>query len=215
MQSLKIRFCKLGAAKYISHLDLQRAFQRAIKRSCLPIWHTEGFNPHIYLNFACPLPLGVEGENELLEIKIAENLDFGLIKQALNHSLSKFIRVSEVSNLDIKFEKLLQAQYRFEFVSAGKSAILKNILETKLASEEIVIEKTLKEHGQKIRKSINVLPQIKNIFFNCENSDNLIFKCCLPCGNNGSVNPLLLCDALMKDLGFFVNAYIFREGLLL
>ena len=48
----------MNEASYISLLDMQRVMQRVLKRSGLPVWHTLGFNPHIYMTFACPLSLG-------------------------------------------------------------------------------------------------------------------------------------------------------------
>ena len=60
MTTVRIWFTKTGEASYISLLDLQRVMQRALKRSGLPVWYTLGFNPHIYMTFACPLPLGQE-----------------------------------------------------------------------------------------------------------------------------------------------------------
>ena len=47
----RLTFAKKGRARYISHLDLMRAMQRAIKRAGVPIWYTQGFNPHSYLMF--------------------------------------------------------------------------------------------------------------------------------------------------------------------
>ena len=60
MNTVRIWFSKKGEASYISLLDLQRVMGRAIKRSGVPAWYTQGFNPHIYMTFACPLPLGQE-----------------------------------------------------------------------------------------------------------------------------------------------------------
>ena len=42
----------MNEASYISLLDMQRVMQRVLKRSALPVWHTLGFNPHIYMTFA-------------------------------------------------------------------------------------------------------------------------------------------------------------------
>ena len=52
MITVRIRFEKTGEAAYISLLDLQRVFHRILKRSGLPVYYTQGFNPHIYLSFA-------------------------------------------------------------------------------------------------------------------------------------------------------------------
>lgn len=48
MITVRIRFEKTGEAAYISLLDLQRVFHRILKRSGLPVYYTQGFNPHIY-----------------------------------------------------------------------------------------------------------------------------------------------------------------------
>ena len=74
MITVRISFEKKNEASYISLLDLQRVMQRVLKRSGLPVWHTLGFNPHIYMTFACPLSLGQESECECVDVKTeAEN----------------------------------------------------------------------------------------------------------------------------------------------
>ena len=77
MITVRISFEKKNEASYISLLDLQRVMQRVLKRSGLPVWHTLGFNPHIYMTFACPLSLGQESECECVDVKTeAEAPDF-------------------------------------------------------------------------------------------------------------------------------------------
>ena len=46
MRTLRVFFEKRGNIRYISHLDLMRTMTRAIRRSGIPLWYTEGFNPH-------------------------------------------------------------------------------------------------------------------------------------------------------------------------
>ena len=48
----RLLFSKTGRAKYISHLDLMRTFQRAFARAGIQIKHTEGFNPHPFVSIA-------------------------------------------------------------------------------------------------------------------------------------------------------------------
>ena len=55
MHTIRVWFAKRDEACYISHLDLQRVVQRALKLARVPVWYTQGFNPHIYLTFACLL----------------------------------------------------------------------------------------------------------------------------------------------------------------
>ena len=65
---VRLFYSKTGSAKYISHLDTMRAFQRAFRRCRdLDFWYTEGFNPHLYLTFALPLSLGYESGAETVD----------------------------------------------------------------------------------------------------------------------------------------------------
>lgn len=64
-------FKKSRALRFIGHLDLQRAMQRALRRSGLPASYSQGFNPHIILSFAAPLAVGIIGEREIAEIPLA------------------------------------------------------------------------------------------------------------------------------------------------
>ena len=56
--------------KYISHLDVMRCMSRAVRRARLPLWYTEGFNPHPYMMFALPLSLGFSSQCESMDIRI-------------------------------------------------------------------------------------------------------------------------------------------------
>jgi radical SAM-linked protein len=67
---VRIRFRKIGDLRLISHHDLLRFFERAIRRAQLPIRWTQGFNPHPRLVFALPLSLGITGAQEVLELEL-------------------------------------------------------------------------------------------------------------------------------------------------
>ena len=58
----RIGFYKVGDMQFISHLDLQRFMKRAFVRSGLPIWFSEGFNPHPKMVFSTPLSIGIQSE---------------------------------------------------------------------------------------------------------------------------------------------------------
>ena len=72
MRCVRIWFAKEGKVKYISHLDVMRCMSRAVRRARLPLWYTEGFNPHPQLVFALPLSVGMASECELLDFKLDE-----------------------------------------------------------------------------------------------------------------------------------------------
>ena len=61
MKNVRIWFKKDYECRYISHLDLNRCMLRALHKSKIPVWHTEGFNPHPFATFPLPLSLGFRG----------------------------------------------------------------------------------------------------------------------------------------------------------
>ncbi len=74
MRRTRLLFSKTGRARYISHLDLMRTFQRVFLRAGIRLRHTEGFNPHPYMVFALPLPVGCESDCELLDFDLPTKL---------------------------------------------------------------------------------------------------------------------------------------------
>ncbi len=87
MFKARMRFSKTGNAKFISHLDTMRVFQRAFQRAGLPLRYTEGFNPHPYVSVLLPLSTSFEGLDELVDFDLS--VDFlpdgalGLVNGAL------------------------------------------------------------------------------------------------------------------------------------
>ena len=103
MLTIRISFEKRGEAAYISLLDLQRVFHRILKRSGLPVYYTQGFNPHIYLSFNCPLSLGQESLCESCEVKTAdENADLTAWQATLQPYMPHGIRILRVAPVQRK-----------------------------------------------------------------------------------------------------------------
>ena len=66
----RVRFTKTGKLRFLSHHDLMRLFERALRRSGLPLRMTEGFNPHPILGFPTALGLGIESLDEVMEFEL-------------------------------------------------------------------------------------------------------------------------------------------------
>jgi radical SAM-linked protein len=67
-------FAKTEAMRYTGHLDLHRAWERMLRRSGLPLAYSSGFHPHPRIQIGAALPLGVSGENELMEFRLDEEI---------------------------------------------------------------------------------------------------------------------------------------------
>lgn len=70
-----IQFGKKDRLRYVSHLDLQRFMQRALNRTDLPIAWSQGFNPHPLMSFGSAMAMGWTSEYEVLEIRMAKDVD--------------------------------------------------------------------------------------------------------------------------------------------
>jgi radical SAM-linked protein len=71
MQRLRVKFSRGDEIKFISHLDLMRCWERALRRAGVPLAYSEGFTPHPRISLAAPLALGVTSEAELMDINLS------------------------------------------------------------------------------------------------------------------------------------------------
>lgn len=74
VQRIRARFRKGEGVRHISHLDVLRYWERAIRRAELPLLYSQGFTPHPKIAFAAPLPLGFTGEGEIMEVLLEERV---------------------------------------------------------------------------------------------------------------------------------------------
>ncbi len=186
---IKIRaiFEKCGRAKYISHLDLNRCMQRIFKRSGLPIWYTEGFNPHIYINFALPLSLGYESSVEIMDFNLTEETDFKEIMEKLNRVMPEGLRIIRAYFPETKHTAIRYADYKIVF-SGDISGYFKSFME----QEKIETVKKTKR-GE---KQIDLKPDINVILIA---GADLILR--LPAGNEKNINPSLITDLFLNCCG--------------
>jgi len=95
-QRLRVRFEKRGLLRFISHRDLMRLFERALRRAGLPLATTQGYNPHPRLSFPLALGTGIVGEKEVMEFQLREWLPPAAVRQALARQLPPGIHVAEL-----------------------------------------------------------------------------------------------------------------------
>ena len=87
VQRLRLRYAKTGRARFASHRDFSRAFERALRRAEVPMAYSSGFSPHPRISYANASPTGAATEAEYLEIGLADVRDAEEIRAALNAAL--------------------------------------------------------------------------------------------------------------------------------
>jgi radical SAM family uncharacterized protein/radical SAM-linked protein len=68
----RIWYSKKEQAVFISQLEIQAIFERALRRGALPLAFSQGFNPAPLLSFARALPVGVASNCEWLSLYLRE-----------------------------------------------------------------------------------------------------------------------------------------------
>jgi radical SAM-linked protein len=69
---VRFRFSKTGKVRFTSHRDVARMWERALRRSRLPVALSQGFSPHPLLSFGLALPTGCESRGEYLDARLDE-----------------------------------------------------------------------------------------------------------------------------------------------
>ena len=190
MKNVRIYFKKIGRLKFVSHLDMTRVMSRLIKKSGIPVWYTEGFNRHIYMNFALPLSLGFEGHYEVMDIRLNDDNypDSEVLSrlQAVSPEGLEFFGISEPikQTKDIGFAEYLLNLHEFDDDTL-------NSLEEFLSKDSVLC---LKKGKKGKVKEVDIIPKIKS----WELKDKIL-KLCLVAGSEDNLNPTLIMDTFFGD----------------
>lgn len=197
--TLKYRICykKTADMVYISHLDLQRMFQRAFKRAGIMLEFSQGFNPHPKMTYSPPLPLFAKSEEEYIDIDVVNEFDLDTLKSVLPQGI--IIKYAEKLNEDsLALSELINtAEYSIKIFTSDKTLLLTALKNTYEQSENLIIEK-LNKKKKKIQKDI--LPSVKDAIFSLDNNCVQIL-CELKAKNDELLNPFVFITALLEKAG--------------
>jgi len=155
----RIRFAKTGLLRWISHRDLASLWERLLRRAQLKLSMTEGFHPKPRVSFPSALALGVESQDEVVEIELAEPWDAGKLRQKLRDDNQPGLTIKSVDQLPPQFGKaqLLRSDYTIKIVDGFDTATIKAAIETLRAKATVEIQRKNKP------VTIDVAAQIESI----------------------------------------------------
>lgn len=212
MKNVRVFYRKFGPCKYISHLDTNRVMIRAIGKSQLNIWRTEGFNQHAYITFALPLSLGFASECESMDFRVLDDdEDLSAIPERLNECLPEGIRVFRCAEAVHKPAAIDSAKYAVTLEPMNDCEIsnieLYEKWEAFLQLPEINVEKKTK----KGMKTVDLKPYI--LAYEARQGEKVCFDLTLPAGSTLNINPNLLIQAFSDSIGTELYADITRVGI--
>ena len=196
--NVRLKFRKTGNLQYISHLDLQRTFNRVLVRSCIPVWYTKGFNPHIKLVFSTPLSVGTQSVCEYLDIRVDREISCEEIMERLNRELTDELCITEAYIPKSDFSEIAYATYDYEIFTSGASETLAGEIEKTLTTSPLNLTKRTKS-GE---KEIDIIPLIKDIkaWYDKEKG-SIRISATLNASSTEFLNPEMIVTALKQRCG--------------
>jgi radical SAM-linked protein len=112
---VRIAYSKLGEARFIGAKETATMFARAVRRAHLPVAYSEGFHPLPRLSFGPALPLGVESEEEFLDIELSEVLTAGEVSRRLGAELPRGFTVQWAEAISFAVPSIEASLYAFRY----------------------------------------------------------------------------------------------------
>lgn len=205
-------FTKLEPVKFVSHLDMQRLFQRAFRRAGLPLAYSQGFNPHPLLSFATALSVGYTSECEYFDVILSESIPVSDFMERVNAVLPEAVRIVDAVDAG-EFKASLtplmrSAEYAatLAFDTEVKKETLEAAVESLLGGEIIVDKKT--KGGI---KSVDIRPQLISMKLVSFSANRACFNIHGKLTAEGGLPLELLFRALYERIGTNAVSFVCRK----
>lgn len=176
--------------RWISHLDLKRTLERALRRADLPLALTQGHNPHPKLSFGPPLPLGATGDAELLAVHLAEPVGPVEFSERLNVQLPAGLEVTDAWTLPAykkkeTFGDVDVAEYRVQVTGGVDAEDLQRRARQLLDRTELTVQRG----GQRPERIVDLRPHILSLSLARSGSQEVELHMRLRTGSHGGARP--------------------------
>jgi radical SAM-linked protein len=145
VQRLRIRYAKRGRLRFTSHRDIQRAFERALRRAAVPMAYSAGFTPHPKISWAGAAPTGTASEAEYVEIAVARRIDPAALLTELDAALPPDLDILEIVEAATPSltEQLEASVWQIELPEADPAQVSRAV-DAFLAAETVQVERLMK-----------------------------------------------------------------------
>ncbi len=195
MKNVRLFYKKDGPLRFASHLDMNRFMTRLLRLSSVRVWYTEGFNRHPYITFALPLSLGFSSEYEVMDFRL-ESDDFPLeqAEKMISDVCPEGLTVLGLKEPVFRPGRIAMADFVVTFHRAQE---WKESLQSFLEKEEILVEKKTKKG---VLKPLNLSEKMIDYSLAIRDED-LVLTLRLPAGGQDNINPKMVVDAFLQEMG--------------
>ncbi len=157
-QYIRIKFSKTGVLRFISHQDTMRLFERAIRRSGLPVKMSEGYNPKPQIAYLLALGVGLESEAECVTLRMGQWTRTGEVVERLTEQLPEGIQVCEVMIVGPN-QKPTASRVAYTVRAQNADAVTQEQVDLLLQSECVSVHRIRKGKP----KTVNIRPYIREL----------------------------------------------------
>ena len=165
-QRMRVIYATDDTVKYVGHLDMARAWERAIRRARLPLAYTQGFHPQPRIQFAAALPVGFTGQTEVVDVFLNEELAPADFLARLALALPAGIRPTAASPVPREAPSLQSqvrgARYRVEVETDEPANAFRATLDAFLARPEAWRER---RRGKKAASRYDLRPLVQGLTY--------------------------------------------------
>lgn len=224
--NVRIKFAKYGTLKFISHLDVMRFFQKAIRRAELDVCYSEGFNPHQIMSFASPLGVGQTSEGEYFDAEFHSVPSMDELCERLNAVMTEGMKILSAERLpdhqlNTKKETAMALVAAADYLVLRKDGydeelsadFLRSEFTKFLAQKEILAWKKTKNS----ETEINVAPFIFKgnaegtvTEYSGSYENGVCFYLLLSSGSVNNIKPELIMEAFYTFMGKEYNPYAYQ-----
>jgi radical SAM-linked protein len=193
-QRLRVTFTKGDEVKYISHLDLMRLWERALRRANMPLLYSKGYNPRPKISIAAPLAVGFTGEREVMDVALERPIAPMDFATSVGRQLPQGISLVEVeeayASLPSLQSQVCSVEYLVTLAAQQTGEEMRNHVASLLRSERLP--------RQRRGKTYDLRPLIESISVKEETSEQYLLRMRLRTGEQGTGRP----DEVLRELGF-------------
>ncbi len=190
---MRVTFAKGEEVKYISHLDLMRLWERALRRANTPLLYSKGYNPRPKISIAAPLAVGFTGRREVMDLILERPISPYDLATSVRNQLPLAITLSEVEEvypaLPSLQSQLQSAEYRVIVTGREPEEQIQNRLTALLSSARLPRERRGKEY--------DLRPLIRKLWLAEKREEEYVLGMLLRTGEHGTGRP----DEVLAQLG--------------
>lgn len=187
MTIIRIKFNKDDSVKFISHLDMMKTFQRAVRRAGLDAEYSQGFNPQMQMIFGAPLSLGFTSSSEFADLSFSGDYKPAFVMEKLNEALPGGLKVLDAGLRTIKKNIMADIKYAGYDFNIESDLSLQELADRIIKAESLTVPKTRKGKT----KDVDIRPLVINV-----HPEEKRMRILVRAGNEKNLNPRLLLDAI-------------------